>query len=63
MSGLVPDSFFLEMGIEFLKKCGAILMIGAWEYSEGARKENEYAARVGMKIYYDIEEVLADARS
>ncbi len=60
MGGVAPDSFFLEMGIEFLKKCGAILMIGEWRSSAGACDEHDCATLLGMKIYYDIEEVIKD---
>ena len=51
MGGIVPDEKFLEMGLELLAKCDAILMTGNWENSAGSRAEFQAAARLGIPEY------------
>lgn len=48
---------YLRVGALWLERCDAILMLPNWERSDGARCEHELACSLGLRIYYDIEEL------
>ena len=53
-----PDEkLFKVMGLEVLKICNAILMTIGWERSEGSRQELAEAERLGLEVFYSIEDV------
>ena len=55
--GLKDDKFFLDGTLEMLRRCDSIFMLPDWESSEGARNEHAEAQKLGLKIYYDLEEL------
>ncbi|NIO84882.1 MAG: DUF4406 domain-containing protein [Candidatus Aminicenantes bacterium] len=54
MDGAADDEFFLEMGLELLARCDAILLIGNWRGSDGSCMEREMAATMEIPIFEDI---------
>jgi hypothetical protein len=55
--GLAPDDYYLEGTLETMRRCDALLMIPGWEASSGARNEVREAKRLGLPIFYSIEEL------
>jgi len=51
MCGLAPEEFFLDMDLDMLRRCDAILMIGDWRNSAGARAELDVAAGLSLGQY------------
>ena len=51
--GEAPESVFIEGSLEFLKCCDAIVMLKAWESSEGAVAELKRAEELGLEVYYE----------
>jgi len=49
LDGCVPDEFFLEMGLEHLRRCDAIFVMPGSEASAGTQAEIAEAKRLGMK--------------
>ena len=54
---LLPQDFWYNFDLEWLKCCDAILMMPGWETSRGARLEHETAKKLGLKIYYHVDQV------
>lgn len=50
-----PDHLWLEGDLAMLARCDAILMTPEWERSQGARAERDYAARLGLPVFYDLD--------
>jgi len=46
---------YIDMGLNELMHCDAILLLNDWETSTGARLEKHYAETVGMDIFYESE--------
>ena len=57
VDGLMPDSFWLDMDLELLRRCDAIYMMHGWESSAGARKERVVAEGWGKEIILDLAEL------
>lgn len=45
------DQVFLDGDLEILKRCDAIILVGEWEKSEGARHERQIAYRYSLGIF------------
>lgn len=43
---------YIDHGLELLKNCDAVLFLGNWTESKGAKLEHLYAETVGIKIMY-----------
>lgn len=52
MEGLAPDDAFLEGTMEMMRRCDAVLLVGTWMDSDGARKEVIEANALGLPILY-----------
>ena len=48
---------FIAMDIEIIKRCDAILMIGAWQGSSGCIEEYNAAQEAGILIFTTISQV------
>jgi len=55
LGGCVADDDILAGDRELLKRADAVLMIGSWETSEGARLEHDFAREIGQPIFYDLD--------
>ncbi len=51
MSGAVPESQFLEAGLEFLRRADLVVLVDGWERSEGTAREIEEAHRRGLPVF------------
>lgn len=56
---LAPDDYYLEGTLELMRRCDALLMVKGWEKSSGARGEVEEAKKLGIPIFYSIEDLEA----
>ena len=45
---------YMHVCLEMLKMCDAIYMIPGWETSKGATKEYEYAKKLGLIVYKNL---------
>ena len=61
--GAAEDSVWLDGDLELLRRCDAILMTPDWQRSSGARAEHDFAAKLEMPIFYDIDALGAWLRS
>lgn len=48
---------FIALDLAWIEVCDAIIMIGDWKNSNGAREEYYYAIRCGLTVYHSIDEV------
>jgi len=48
----IPTEVWLRGGLEILKRCDAIWMMGNWRQSKGARAELKLAKMLGLEIHY-----------
>jgi hypothetical protein len=54
-----PRKFWYELDLEVLRGCcSAILMLPNWKESEGAKAELAEAERLGLKVFWSVDEVL-----
>lgn len=44
---------YIDMGLNELMQCDAIMMLDGWENSDGAKLERHYAITVGLLVMYD----------
>ena len=51
--GECPDEVWLQGDLELLRRCDAVLMIGAWAQSQGALGERRLAEALELPIFYD----------
>lgn len=51
MDGLVPDRKFLEVDLEILRRCDAVILAGVWWHSVGVLQECREANRLKLPIY------------
>lgn len=49
--------YWIDGTAELLKKCDAILMLPGWEESSGARGEKEIAEKLGIPVFYNVDEI------
>ena len=52
-----PQEFWYKFDLEWLKCCDAIFMLEGWENSRGARFELETAKKLGLKVFFKLEDV------
>lgn len=57
MAHPLDEDKWTDICMSFLPMCNAILMTAGWEHSEGSRRELAEAERLGLAVYYSIEEV------
>jgi len=55
--GVLPDDFWLRGDIGILALCDALLMVPGWERSEGATAEHAEALRLGIPVFYYLEDL------
>lgn len=48
--GELDDSLFLDGGVELLRRCDYMVLVGDWEKSEGTKKEIEIAKENNIPI-------------
>jgi Domain of unknown function (DUF4406) len=53
-SGAAPDEVWLAGDLELLRRCDAVLMVGRWWESSGAREEKVAAGRYGLPAFEDL---------
>lgn len=53
--GALPDDVWLDGDLEILKRVDAMLLVGDWRKSVGAKIEVEVASRLGIPIYESLE--------
>ena len=53
----IDYDFWLKGTKEILKRCDGILLLENWIYSSGAIEEKKYAEKLGIPIYYSIDEI------
>ena len=51
---------YIDMGLNELMHCDAILLLNGWEMSSGARLERQYANTVGIQVFHSIEDIPHD---
>ena len=57
VTGEISEDRWLEITLEWLSVCQAMLMIGDWVNSFGARHEWNAAMRDGKQIFYRLQDV------
>jgi hypothetical protein len=53
----LPINGILKVDLAWLEVSDAILMVGKWQLSKNSVKEYERALKLGLSIYYSLEEV------
>lgn len=56
--GALPDQFWLDATMEWLKICDCIYLGPGWERSEGSRTERELAEERGLPVFTSMMELL-----
>jgi len=57
MDDLASHEYFLTGTLELMRRCDAVLVQGEWESSEGTIAEIAEARRLGMPVYFELEEI------
>ena len=55
--GALPDATWLEGDKELIRRSDAVLVMGEWRSSQGARDEAYYAQSIGKPIFHSIEKL------
>ena len=50
----LTDAMFLENGLEQVRRCDVLLLVGRWRESEGSLVELAEADRQGLRVYKDL---------
>ena len=53
LDGCVPETFFLDMGLEMLRRCDAIFVMPDSEYSLGTAAEIQLARELGKEFIFE----------
>jgi hypothetical protein len=53
----IPGEFWYAFDLVFLEVCDAILMLPKYKESHGAVLELEAAIKMGLTVYYDVNEI------
>jgi len=53
----LPDGTYLRGDLEIMARCDAVLLTPDWMMSDGARKERQVAARIGIPVCYSLDEL------
>lgn len=56
-NGTLTEQFWLDATLALLRKCDAVLALWNWRYSEGARGEILEATRLGVPVFYSLQEL------
>jgi hypothetical protein len=51
--GIMPDNFWLDYQLQWLRRCDVIIMMENYLQSDGARKELIWAEKNGLEIIFD----------
>jgi hypothetical protein len=51
--------YWIDVSLDVVKRCDAVFLVPAWQQSNGARREVQFAREHGMPVFEDIE-VLTD---
>lgn len=54
-AGLAPDDFWLEVYLDLLKRCDAMLLTGEWEGSDGCLLELGAAQALEKPVFHTLE--------
>jgi nucleoside 2-deoxyribosyltransferase len=49
--GLCEDQFWLDAGLELLRRCDALALVKGWQRSSGTIAELKEAERLGLPVY------------
>jgi len=50
--GACPDDYWLKGDLEILRRCDAVVMVGDWIASDGAKGEESDAIEHGIPVFY-----------
>jgi hypothetical protein len=53
----IGEDCYLQLGIVWLRQCQGVLVLPGWEQSEGTLAEVAEAHRLGMPLWYSVEDV------
>jgi hypothetical protein len=53
----LPDEFWLSATMEILRACDALVLVGSWQKSTGAKAELAEANRLEKKIFASVDEI------
>lgn len=56
--GVATDDFFLQGGLEILRRCDAVVLVGAWSNSTGTKMEIRTAEQEGIPVFKSAQELL-----
>lgn len=56
--GASEENIWLSGDIEIMKRCDAVIAMGTWENSSGAKEEIRIAKELGIEVVYDTGEPL-----
>jgi len=54
-----PDDVWLNGDLELLRRSDAVLFTPDWQRSSGARAERDFAAGLGLPLFYDVDALRA----
>jgi len=54
----ISDATYINMHLQWLYYCQAVLVLSGWENSQGTLFEIEEANRNGIPIFYSIEDIM-----
>jgi len=57
--GALPDQFWLDATMEWLRLCDCIYLVSGWEQSEGSRAERALAESLGFPVFTNMTELLS----
>lgn len=49
--GALPDEVWLQGDLEIIRRCDAVIMLPAWQTSQGATAEEAFAASKGIPVF------------
>jgi len=55
--GTITDKYWLEMTMELMRRCDAVLVAPEYQGSEGTEGEIVEAWNIGMSVFYNLGEV------
>ena len=55
--GTLSDVFWLDGTLEILRRCDAVMTVGNWINSTGAKAEVEQAKKLGIQVFHDLDKL------